>query len=150
MEIIVASESDYPAILNLQKLCYQQEAAIYNDNSIPPLTQTEKEIVDECRDKTVLKLVDGNRIIGSIRASEKDGTCHVVRVIVHPDYQNRGLGTRLLLEIEKYFPHSKRFELFTGFRSDKNLYLYQKHGYRQFKEEQISETFRLVYLEKHV
>lgn len=52
--------------------------------------------------------------------------------------------------IENYFMGCERYELFTGQKSVKNLYLYKKLGYKVFKEEKISEKLALVYLEKKV
>jgi len=46
--------------------------------------------------------------------------------------QNQGIGTILMKEIEKCFT-PKRFELFVGSKSGKNIYLYQKLGYSIFK-----------------
>jgi hypothetical protein len=40
MMITQAAAADAAEILALQKLAYQSEAAIYQDYSIPPLTQT--------------------------------------------------------------------------------------------------------------
>lgn len=59
-----------------------------------------------------LKTVIDGRIIGSVRAFGKEGTCYVGRLIVHPDFQNRGIGAQLMHETEKVFNTSKRFELF--------------------------------------
>jgi GNAT superfamily N-acetyltransferase len=75
-------------------------------------------------------------------------TCFIGRLIVHPDFQNQGIGTRLLNEIEQTFSQAKRFELFTGNKSERNLYLYQKQGYKPFETEMITEDLRLVFLEK--
>jgi hypothetical protein len=36
----IADKGDYEEILDLQKLAYQSEAIIFNDFTIPPLTQT--------------------------------------------------------------------------------------------------------------
>ena len=68
--------------------------------------------------------------------------------IVNPDSQNQGIGTRLLHEIEKYFPEAERYKLFTGHKSQRNLYLYQKLGYRPFKRQRINDMLPLVFLEK--
>jgi len=140
-------KKDLKEILALQKLAYQSEAELNNDFSIPPLTQTLDEIRSEFSDAMFLKVMDGGRIIGSVRAHEKDGTCHIGRLIVHPDFQNRGIGSRLLKAIEgKFAP--KRFELFTSERSERNLYLYKKFGYREFKRAPLNEKTTLVFLEK--
>jgi hypothetical protein len=61
-----------------------------------------------------------------------------------------GFGKQLMLAIEAVFSNALRFELFTGFKSEKNLYLYQKLGYKVFKEEKVSDRVGLRYLEKVV
>ena len=100
--------------------------------------------------KTFLKAVDSGRIIGSVRANVNNNSCYIGKLIVHPDYQNKGIGTALMNSIENYFMGCERYELFTGQKSVKNLYLYKKLGYKVFKEEKISEKLALVYLEKKV
>ena len=88
------------------------------------------------------------RLIGSVRARLSGDTCHVGRLIVDPAFQNRGIGTRLLRETERSFPEAGRFELFTGERSECNLYLYQREGYVPFRSEEIPEATILVFLQK--
>jgi hypothetical protein len=69
-------------------------------------------------------------------------------LIVHLDHQNSDIGTQLLHAAEKHFRDAKRYELFTGEKSQKNLYLYKKSGYRIFKDLKVSEKLSLVFLEK--
>ena len=59
----------------------------------------------------------------------------------------KGIGTKLLLEIEKEYP-GQRYELFTSTKSMSNIRLYERLGYKIFKEESISEELQFVYLEK--
>ncbi len=148
MPIDPARIEDAAEILALQKMAYRSEAERYGDFTIPPLTQTQAEIESEFDRKLFLRAKMGGTIIGSVRAELRDGTCHIGRLIVHPDWQNRGIGSRLLREIEAHFPSAKRFELFTGERSERNLHLYQKSGYRIFKREPLNGRTMLVYLEK--
>jgi chorismate mutase-like protein len=138
---------DLTQILTLQRLAYQSEAERYNDPSIPPLTQTLDEIRAEFEDQVFVKAVLEERIVGSVRAHMVDGTCTIGRLIVHPDYQNRGIGTALMAHIEGLFGHVRRFELFTGDRSEPALHLYRKLGYRPFREQAL-DTHTLVFLEK--
>lgn len=50
--------------------------------------------------------------------------------------------------IEAAFPEVHRFELFTGQKSARNIYLYQKLNDHMFKEETLNAGVMLVYLEK--
>lgn len=149
MEIKAATKNDLPEILALQKLAYRSEAEIYNDFGIPPLKQTMEQLEEEAEYSTILKAVDDGRIVGSVRAYEKEGTCFIGRLIVHPDYRNRGIGRKLMGTVEIFFK-CKRYELFTGHRSEKNLALYEKLGYKRYKTETISEALSLIYLEKYI
>jgi ribosomal protein S18 acetylase RimI-like enzyme len=148
MKIERATISDAEEILSLQKLAYISEAEIYNDFNIPPLVQTLKELRDDFKNQFFLKAVIDGRRIGSVRAFAKEGTCFVGRLIVHPDFQNQGIGAKLVQDMENIFKTSKRFELFTGHQSERNLYLYQKLGYKIFKTEKINDKVSYVYLEK--
>jgi ribosomal protein S18 acetylase RimI-like enzyme len=150
MEVEKATLSDAEEILSLQKLAYQSEAEIYNDFNIPPLVQTLEEIKKDFGIQFLLKAVMDEKIIGSVRAHTKEGTCYIGRLIVHPDFQNQGIGTKLMVEIEKIFSTCQRFELFTGARSERNLYLYQKLGYKIFKTAKITDQTTIVYLEKKI
>lgn len=144
-----AQASDLEEILSIQKIAYKSEAEIYNDFTIPPLLQTLNEIKDEFKTNIFLKAVDDKKIIGSVRGTLINSeTCYIGRLIVHPDFQNQGIGTKLMGEIEKNFKECKRFELITGHRSLKNIKLYEKLGYGTYKVEKLTENLNLVYLEK--
>ena len=147
-QILPADISDAAEILELQKLAYQSEAVLYDDWSIPPLTQTLDEIKKEFDEMTFLKVCDSGRLIGSVRASIDDGTCRIGRLMVHSEFQHKGIGTRLLLAIETEFPHARRFELFTGSRSAGNIRLYERLDYQIFHTDRLSPQVELVFLEK--
>lgn len=143
-----AGIGDAPAILALQKLAYESEARLYGDWSLPPLTQSLESLREEFVASCVLKAVDGSRLVGSVRAREVDGACHVGRLIVTPDMQGCGLGTCLMRSVEAAFPAARRFELFTGSRSEGNIRLYERLGYRRLREQVLSPAVTLVFMEK--
>lgn len=148
MNIETADISDAEEILALQKLAYVSEAEIYNDYGIPPLRQTLEQVRSLFGTRVVLKAVQDGRIIGSVQGLVEDGVCTVLTLIVHPDFQNKGIGTSLIRKVEEICGDCKRFEIFTGHRSERNLYLYQKLGYRKFKTEKLTDGIDLVYLAK--
>lgn len=148
MQIRLATVEDVEVILALQRLAYQSEAAIYDDFTIPPLTETLDDLKARFGDRRFLKAIEDAHIVGSVRAFRDGVTCHVERLIVHPDYRRRGIGTALLNEIETVFPDARRCELFTGYRSAGSIRLYQRLGYQEFRREQVNEKVTLVYMEK--
>ena len=152
MEIIKATYEDLAEIINLQKLAYLSEAELLNDYSIAPLTQTLTELQNEFVrfDKgIILKMINekNNQIIGSVRAHEQNDRIYIGRLIVHPDYQNKGFGTKLLKTIETFF-ENKTYEVFTSSKSERNLYLYKKNGYKEYKREKVTGDYELIFLEK--
>ena len=148
MKIENATVADAEQILELQKLAYISEAEIYSDYNIPPLIQTLEEIMKEFDEQLFLKATIDNKFIGSVRAYLQNGSCFIGRLIVHSNHQNRGIGTKLMCEIENRFSHANRFELFTGHRSEQNIRFYKKQGYNIIGIEQINDNLKFVYLEK--
>lgn len=94
-----ASVLNAEEILALQELAYQSEAVSHGDDDIPPLVQTLEKMEADFDRQTVLKATIGSKIAGSARAFARDATCHIGRLIVDPNFQNRGLGTWLMNEI---------------------------------------------------
>ncbi|MCL2049381.1 MAG: GNAT family N-acetyltransferase [Defluviitaleaceae bacterium] len=140
-------EADAPEILRLQYAAYQSEAEIHNDFTIQPLTQTLDEVLMEYQKGVVLKAERDGKIIGSVRAYADGDTVYVGKLIVHPSEQGKGLGKRLLAEIESEILR-KRFELFTSGKSERNLHLYEQAGYTRFREETDLSGIKFVYMEK--
>ena len=143
-----ANLDDAQEILSVQMLAYQKEARIYGDFQIPPLLETLEELESKFNTHFILKATIGGKIVGSVRVLSADGACTISRLMVHPDYQNRGIATKLMLEIEGLFPSCRRFELFTGEKSVKNIRLYEHLGYQVFKTDQPPGNVELVYMEK--
>ncbi len=143
-----AQECDLKAILELQYLAYQSEAKLFSSNDIPPLKQTIEEVYEEFKKGIILKATDETqKIIGSVRAYEKNGTVYIGKLMVHPLMQKKGIGTKLLSEMEKQYPNH-RYELFTSTKSIGNINLYERLGYRIFKEEPVTEELQFVYMQK--
>ena len=148
MEITIARTEDAAEILELQKLAYAQEAHLYENTDLPPFKQTLEEMVEDLQTLTVLKAVIDGEIIGSVRARSDRETCYIGRLVVHPNFQRMGIGSRLVHDIEDLYKHARRYELFTGYLSDNNIRLYQKLGYRQFRQETDPAGIMLVFMEK--
>lgn len=146
--ILEAERGDACAILALQRMAYQSERLLYSDCVLPPLTETLEDLQASFDDQVFLKAISGRHIIGSVRAFEKNGVCHIGRLIVHPKWQRKGIGTALIRAIEKCFRHAKKMALFTGEKSEGNIRLYKRLGYCETGKIFIAENLVLVVLEK--
>lgn len=146
-----ATATDAPAILALQQAAYQSEAELYQDWSIPPLTQTLAELQQEIAVSAVLIASLDNRLVGSVRAVQQtDGSVAIGRLIVDPALQGQGIGSCLMAAIEAAFPATSRFELFTGSLSLRNISLYERLGYAAYARKRLSPRVELVFLEKRI
>jgi len=134
-------------LLTLQRAAYVTEAQRYDDVRLPALVQTLDELADELPRSACLAALAGSRLVGAVRTRERDGVLHVGRLVVVPDLQGQGIGTRLLLAAEGTTPLA-RATLFTAARSTANLRLYRRHGYVHAHRETVRPGLELVHLVK--
>jgi ech hydrogenase subunit C len=143
-----ANQNDIPEILALQKIAYRSQAEIYGDDSVPALGQTLDQITAEFEKTIFIKAVVNGKIIGSIRGRREEDVAYISRGVVHPYFQGKGLGTRLIRQIEQELGDVRIFEVFTGHQSAQNLHVYGKLGYREVRTEPFTATVNWVYLQK--
>jgi len=55
-----------------------------------------------------------------------------------------------LLEIEKYFPVTRKFKLATGVKSLNNIRLYEIVGYKIVKKDKFHDGVEAVFMEKQI
>ena len=146
--INLASIEDATDILALQQLAYQSEAKLYQDWTLPPLTQTLDALIVEMGKSITLKAVINNQLIGSVRATTEHSVCKINRLMVHPDFQGQGIGSALMKKIESLHNQSSGFRLFTGSKSLDNIRLYQQLGYRISHNQKLSDKVELCFMEK--
>lgn len=148
LPVVEATPDDLEGVLKLQYLCYQVEGERYDDYTIPPLTQDLAGVRADHEAGVMLVVRLEGEVIGSVRARRHGGAFHIGRLVVHPRFQRRGLGTRLLAAVEDRAGDAERLELFTGERSTEFLAMYAAAGYRAYHTEQIAPHLRMVHLRK--
>ncbi|GAB3409367.1 GNAT family N-acetyltransferase [Schumannella luteola] len=139
--------ADAGELLTLQRAAYATEAQLYGDPSLPALTQTLDELVDELRSVSALGIRAGGRLIGAVRWRVDGDVAEIGRLVIAPDQQGRGLGTRLLRAAEEA-SGARTFELFTGHLSVANIRLYEREGYAKSRREALRDGVELVFLRK--
>jgi len=146
--ICEGSEQDAAEILAIQKLAFHGQGVLYNDFTLPPLIQTLQELIQDFKMQAFLKAVHEGKIVGSVRGRMDGDRCHISRLTVHPDYQNKGIGKMLMRAIESNFGDARRYELFTGDKSEKNLALYRKLGYSRYETKPQGNNVMLICMKK--
>ena len=149
MKIVEAKPGDLPEVLELQHLAYGSEAELYEDYSIAPLVQTLEELEQDVAAGVCLLVRAEGRVIASIRARASGDRCFIGKLAVHPEYQGQGIGYSMIAAIERRYERCTTFEIFTGHRSERNLYLYGKAGYRAEEWVRINDKLDLIYLRKY-
>lgn len=109
-------------------------------------------------------LNNGDFIVGEFRGKViamgafrkiKDGMVEIKRMRVHPDYQRKGFGQKILQELEKRAKEMgyKRATLFTDIINTKAINFYKKNGYKEFKKDTLyirNSVVKVIYYEKNL
>jgi tRNA (guanine37-N1)-methyltransferase len=149
VRLLPATAADAGEIHVLQLAAFLSEAQLYDDYTIPPLTDDPAATAARLERGIVLKAVAGTRIVGSIHLVVDDSVGQIERLMVAPDWHGRGLGARLLRAAEQVAPAEvTSYELNTGALSDRNLAVYRKAGYRELGREPQTPKVDLVRLGK--
>ncbi|ORI20568.1 N-acetyltransferase [Rhodococcus sp. 1168] len=155
--VVTLSEKDAGEIFTLQRAAYVTEAHAPEDLYLPPLVESLIEVTSELDKAEVdsFGLRDGaQRLLGAVRVCvlPANARCtEVGRLVVAPDVQVRGLGSRLLELVEARVSEDiTELKLFTGEHSVGNLRLYSRFGYRETHRVPTASGYGLVYLSKRV
>ena len=146
-----ATGSDAGEILTVQRAAFVQEARLYSDVTMPPLTETLEQVRSAITtSRVVVGRLDG-RLVAAGRVHVRDQVGHVGRLAVAPDIQGQGIGRALLAAVEATCAGEVgEFRLFTGYRTLGNLHLYHSAGYADTHTEHVGGELSFVHMRKPV
>ena len=155
MNILPVCQQDLPEVLAVQKAAFAAEAQLVSNWKIPPLTQTIDELAEDWRKGIMLKAVNNDgMIVGTVRGHVAPDGFYIGKLAVLPPWQGRGCGSALLEAIIAQaraipctLPCSKRMVLFTSAKSERNLRLYERFGFRPFNKSTTANGVALIWLE---
>lgn len=92
---------------------------------------------------------DAGQVCGFVIFYRRDDHVHLENVAVNPDYQQRGIGSRLIEFVEQQARAASysRIELYTNARMTENLEIYPRLGYQEF-DHRLEDGFDRVYFRK--
>lgn len=148
MKIIQAGRNDIVELYHLQLLSFESEAEMIGSREVPALQETQEQFTQDFKHWITLKMVnDDGTIVGAVRYRAAEEVVEVGRLMVHPRYRNRGLARQLLSAVDEACPAETK-ELYTCTKSWINIRLYEKMGYKRFKEHREDNGLSFVYMRK--
>lgn len=143
-----ASETDISKLYDLQLLAFESEAEMIGSRDVPALMESREHHRKDFDNWVTLKMTDCNdKIVGAIRYRKDGDIIEVGRIMVHPDYRLRGFAQQLISEVDKACPDITK-ELYTCTKSWTNIKLYEKMGYKAYKEVTEASGLSFVYMRK--
>lgn len=133
-----AIKSDAPKLAEIQKASFDDESKHFNNNEIcGPLgydsVSWQEEMMHSCEYFKVL--YNGEIIGGAMIFIETNQVHNLGRIFIDPNYQNQGIGKKVMKKIEGSFPDSVKWWLDTPRWSVKNHHFYTKCGFTKVREE---------------
>ena len=108
MKIELATIHDVPALLDLQCKAFGPLCEELGWEDAPILSESLEHLYEEFSQCMTLKVEnEEGLIVGSVHGKVTDGSLYVGRLMVLPEYQQRGIGKRLFHEIQSRLPHRR-------------------------------------------
>lgn len=145
-----ASESDLGPLLDVQREAFRRVAVEFgiDEDDLPPLQETLTDLEALMAAGSLFFVaIDGDRVIGGVRAGITGDTAHIGRLVVSTGHLRRGVATGLMETLESACSGVRRYELFTGQEATAPLSLYRKLGYTVTHTECVNSV-PLVWLAK--
>lgn len=132
---------DLAVLTTIQSLSFSEDVDMYGTG--PPGFKSLQWQARALRKADYFKILADQSIIGGIVARQVSASHYfLVRMFVHPDYQNRGVGAQAFRLLEDRFPAAETWSLNTPYRSFRNHHFYRKLGFTQ-TETMVPDGFDL-------
>ena len=140
-----ATSADAPELLVLQRCCWVDEAVANDTLMFRPSTSPSTTYVCGSTPGRRGAFASADVSCGAVRARPEGSSWEIGRLMVAPDLAGRGLGGWRLRLAEAHAPADiESIAPFTGARSDRNIAMYERAGFRRTLAPAPSNAVRLV------
>ncbi|MEW4372469.1 GNAT family N-acetyltransferase [Paenibacillus kandeliae] len=136
-------------IWSLQHIAYRIEAEMIGAKELPPLMDT-VESLRTCGETFYGEVDEDGEIHGVVAVlREKPGTLTITRMMVHPNYGRRGIGSQLLNHVFAQHPQVPLYIVSTGTLNEPAVRLYRKAGFEPIEAFQVAPGVELTTFHRH-
>ncbi len=149
IKIIRTRLEEVEILLEIQKEAFQPDLELYQDfDSNPAVEPIDRLKLKVERYYYYTIFIDG-KIVGGIDIRPlEENHYRLNRIFLHPNFQDKGYGSKIIKIIEDEFPFAKKWSLDTPFKNFRNHHFYEKLGYRKVGEHKVTEKLTLFDYEK--
>ena len=126
--------SDVDFILKLKELCFKWYIEIiYGWDISVQREKTIEELDEHINDMRIIKL--DNNDIGITSFYEEEGVYVVGIIIIHPDYQNKGIATSIINEYINIAKNENKRIIIKTYKKNPARKLYSRLGFKIYEED---------------
>ena len=146
IEFIIATTDDVIDLIDVQNKAFLSDYFKYGE--CPGYGHTQKSMRNLVDNVIVYKIMVDRAIVGDIIVWDKgEGNYFLGCLCVIPEYENNGLGQTAMKFLEHEFDDARHWALETPAENERNVYFYQKRGFKITKE-YMDGSVKIVFLEK--
>lgn len=127
---------DVDFIFELKKLCLKWYIEIvYGWDNAVQYEKTKNELI---RNMDYMKIICvDNDVVGVTTFSKEDGCCCIGLTMIHPDYQNKGIGSAVIKDYIKLAEKENERIIIKTYKENPARDLYKRLGFKVYNEDDI-------------
>ncbi|OPZ83833.1 MAG: putative acetyltransferase [Firmicutes bacterium ADurb.Bin419] len=144
-----ACEKDAPEIINIRNDCFYDDYICFGE--CPGYNISIDDMKNRIQNALSYKIVADDKIVGDISVHKLDnGVYWIGCLAISPNYQNKGIGTIVMKQIEKQHSEARVWQLETPLNNIRNCYFYERLGFVKIDEKVHSDILTLCVYEKRI
>ena len=147
--LVPSKHSEANELLKIQKEAFHSDLIKYKDYHTSPATESLDYFFFRMQNSLHYSIfVDGRLAGGICLVKQTKNHYYLYRIFLGSEFHNKGLGSKILQQLERQFPKVKKWSLDTPMDNRRNRHFYEKFGYKKTGEQQINEYLTLINYEK--
>lgn len=152
LDIRKATAHDAAALQTIEQKAFQEDIVRYGDRQDCPANESLESLLYKIHTYDYYTVFENDKCIGGadIRTNPEQTKCRMARIYLDPRYHDLGIGRRVMLELESYYPDATHWSLDTPYLNLRNHHFYESLGYVKQYTKKIDDILQLFEYEKHL